>query len=200
LVSVPAYIIRVGSEEEMLELALIENLQREQLNPVEIAISYRRLIEECAYTQEDLAGRIGKDRATVANTLRLLRLPDVIQAALRTGDLTSGHARALVTIADETVQLRLFQRIVKDGLSVRDVERLARAQAGPARHKNAPVRGGSQGTLSSVEDRLRVILGTKVQVRQLHNGKGEILIQYYSADDLDRLLDLFEELPASPRS
>jgi ParB family chromosome partitioning protein len=199
LASVPAYIIRVASDEEMLELALIENLQREELNPIEIAISYRRLIEECAYTQEELAGRIGKDRATVANMLRLLKLPDVIQAALRSGDLTGGHGRALVSIPDEKAQLRLFQRILKNGLSVREAERLARGRTGPSRPKGVAGRSAAQG-LASVEDRLRIILGTKVQVTQLRNGKGEILIQYYSSDDLDRLLDLFEELPASRRT
>jgi ParB family chromosome partitioning protein len=200
LVSVPAYIIRVGTDEEMLELALIENLQREELNPMEVAISYRRLIEECSYTQEELAGRIGKDRATVANMLRLLKLPDVIQAALRSGELTSGHARTLVAIPDEKMQIRLYQRIVRDGLSVREAERLAREHPRPTRHKGPVPRTGTQGALTSVEDRLRTILGTKVQVRQLRNGKGEILIQYYSADDLDRLLDLFEELPSSRRT
>jgi len=200
LTSVPAYIIRVSSEEEMLELALIENLQREQLNPMEVAISYRRLIEECGYTQEELAGRIGKDRATVANMLRLLKLPDLIQGALRTGELTSGHARPLVALADEKMQIRLFQRILRDGLSVRDAERLAREQSRPSRPQRVPARAGPQGPLASVEEKLRIILGTKVQVRQLRNGKGEILIQYYSADDLDRLLDLFEELAASRRT
>ena len=200
LTTVPAYILRVGTEEEMLELALVENLQREELNPIEVAISYRRLIEECGYTQEDLAGRIGKDRATVANMLRLLRLPETNQSALRTGAVTSGHGRALVAIEDEKQQFRVFQRILRDGLSVREVEQIARQHPRVARQKGAPGRGVPPGPLSSVEDRLRIILGTKVQVRQLRSGKGEIHIEYYSADDLDRILDLFEELAASRRT
>ncbi len=191
---IPAYIISVRSDEEMLELALVENLQREHLNPIEIAISYRRLIEECNYTQEEVAQRIGKDRTTVTNFLRLLRLPESIQAAVRTGEVTGGHARALLAVEDEKVRMALFRRIIKDGLSVRDIERLARAKA-PRKQREVPLPTiAEQGALASVEERLRQLLGTKVQVRMLHGGRGEIVIEYYSADDLDRLLEIFEQL------
>lgn len=191
LTDIPAYIIRVTSDEEMLELALIENLQREHLNPVEIAISYRRLIDECGFTQEDVAQRIGKDRTTVTNSLRLLKLPEEIQMALRRGTITSGHARALVAIDSEASQLHLFHRILKNDLSVRDIEQLVRVR--PERTTRRRVVTAPAPGYASVEDRLRTLLGTKVTVRPLHGEKGEIVVEYYSTDDLNRLLELVEE-------
>jgi len=192
LAHIPAYIIRIASDEEMLELALIENLQREHLNPIEIAISYRRLIEECRFTQEEVARRIGKDRTTITNSLRLLKLPEEIQNGVRLGSLTSGHARALIAIENEAMQLHLFHRITRDELSVREVERLVRgkAQRRPSR-QSAPT---TNANLSNVEERIRRVLGTKVTVRPLQNGRGEIVLEYYSADDLSRLVELVEEL------
>jgi ParB family chromosome partitioning protein len=194
LKQIPAYIIRVASDEEMLELALIENLQREHLNPIEVAISYRRLIEECRYTQEVIAQRIGKDRSTITNALRLLKLPEVIQTAIRKGEVTGGHARALVTIESQKMQLVLFRRIIKEGLSVREIERLVKGKSkkGPRRAAVSVI--AEKSTLASIEERLRQLLGTKVQVKALRHGKGEILVEYYSAEDLDRLLEIFEEL------
>jgi len=192
LTHIPAYIIRVASDEEMLELALVENLQREHLNPIEVAISYRRLIEECSLSHEQLSQRLTKDRSTITNYLRLLKLPDVIQAGLRKGDLTVGHARALISIEDPTVQTAIFEKVVKKGLSVREVERMVQNWGKlRARRAKTILPLGTVSALSSVEDRLRQTLGTKVVVRTLHDGRGEIVIEYYSADDLDRLLDLF---------
>ena len=130
LKQIPAYIIRVRSNEEMLELALIENLQREHLNPIEIAISYKRLIDECRYTQEEVSQKIGKDRTTITNFLRLLRLPEPIQNAVRKGEISSGHARAIVAIEDPVRQMEVFRKTISRGLSVRDVERLAREKNG----------------------------------------------------------------------
>ncbi|MCK5572724.1 MAG: ParB/RepB/Spo0J family partition protein [Bacteroidetes bacterium] len=194
LQQIPAYIIQVSSDEEMLELALIENLQREHLNLIEIAISYRRLIEECRQTQEVVAQRIGKDRSTVTNTLRLLKLPEVIQTAIRKGEVSGGHARALVAVENEKTQLLLFRRIIREGLSVRQIERLVKVK-GKKSHRRASVSDiAEKSTLASIEERLRQLLGTKVQVRPLRHGKGDIQIEYYSADDLDRLVDIFEEL------
>jgi ParB family transcriptional regulator, chromosome partitioning protein len=194
LSQIPAYIIRVHSDEEMLELALVENLQREHLNPIEIAISYRRLIEECKFTQDEVARKIGKDRSTITNILRLLKLPDEIQTAVRKGEVSSGHARALVAIDDPKAQLMIFRRIRENDLSVRQVERLVR-------EKGARKPGGRSvavriagGELTSVEDRIRQLLGTRVQVKQFSGGRGEIVIEFYSGDDLDRLLEIFEGL------
>ena len=191
---IPAYIIRVRSDEEMLELALIENLQREHLNPIEIAISYKRLIDECDYTQEEVAQKTSKDRSTVTNFLRLLKLPEPIQRAVRKGDVSSGHARALLAIEDPAAQIDICDRIIQRGLSVRDVERLVRAKSKAKRRHVAVPSPGATSSISSVEEKLRQLLGTKVQVRRLKDGKGEILIEFYSNDDLDRILDLFGEL------
>lgn len=197
LTHVPAYIIRVASDQEMLELALIENLQREHLNPIEIAISYKRLIEEVQLTHEQLSQRIGKDRTTITNFLRLLKLPEVIQNAVRKGEVSSGHARALINVEDSSVQLAIFHRIVDKQISVREVERLARDyQRQKTKHSpvvlpmgDSPVTATST-SIANVEEKLRQRLGTKVTLRPLEDGKGEIIVQYYSAEDLERLLEL----------
>jgi ParB family chromosome partitioning protein len=201
LKQIPAYIIRVRSNEEMLELALIENLQREHLNPIEIAISYKRLIDECRYTQEEVSQKIGKDRTTITNFLRLLKLPEPIQTAVRKGEISSGHARALVAIDDPGRQMEIFRKTVGRGLSVRDVERLAREKKGKQGTRRVGVHGGGavSSSLASVEERLRQFLGTRVQVRMLQDGTGEIVIEYYSADDLERILEIFSEIEDRPR-
>jgi ParB family transcriptional regulator, chromosome partitioning protein len=198
LLRIPAYIIHVRSDEEMLELALIENLQREHLNPIEIAISYRRLIEEVHLTQDQLSQRIGKDRTTITNFLRLLKLPEAIQNAVRRNEVSSGHARALINVEDTAVQLTIFHRIIDKQISVREVERLAREyQKGKTRRTavhTAPTVGtgmtGMGSAVASVEDTLRQKLGTKVNVKPLQDGKGEIVLEYYSSDDLERLLEI----------
>lgn len=188
---IPAYVRRVKSEAEMLELALIENLQREHLNPIEIGISYQRLIDEVQLTQEEIARKIGKDRTTVTNFIRLLKLPAEIQQSLRQGKLTMGHARALVGIPDERLQLRLFERIVKQGLSVRRVEELVRHVGKQKTKSRRPRATGIDESVEHIESKLRQILGTKVTVTANPDGRGQISIEYYSHDDLDRLLELF---------
>jgi ParB family chromosome partitioning protein len=192
LTEIPAYIISVESDEEMLELALIENIQRDTLNPIEIAHGYKRLLDECHLTQEDVAEKVGKDRTTVANFIRLLKLPQEIQAGLRKNLITMGHARALINLASEAMQLRIYKKTVDAGLSVRKVEQLAKATersrdgSGLKRSVAAP-----SSNVQSVEEKLRQALGTKVSVREKGGGRGEIVIEFYSLDDLDRLLDLF---------
>jgi ParB family chromosome partitioning protein len=190
LAAIPAYIISVATNEEMLELALIENLQREELNPIEVAISYRRLLDECSYTQEELAGRIGKDRSTVANSLRLLRLPEPIQAALRQGQLTMGHARSLVAVEDPAVQMEMFQKVLEGELSVRAVERWVRQEVKPRRAKPAAAGRPQLPALSGLEDRLRQTYGTKAEIRAVQDGSGQIILEFYSVEDLDRIVDL----------
>jgi len=192
LQQIPAYIIRVRAQEEMLELALIENLQREHLNPIEIAISYKRLIDECSYTQEQVSKRIGKDRSTVTNSLRLLKLPGEIQLTLRKNELSSGHGRALLAIEDSAVQLQVFRKVLEKELSVREVERLAKRYGRQKRHRPAHrTRSPAvSSAIASMEEKLRQLLGTRVQVTMLQDGKGEIVIEYYSADDLERLLEI----------
>jgi ParB family transcriptional regulator, chromosome partitioning protein len=192
--TIPAFILAVATDEEMLELALIENLQREQLNPIEIGISYRRLMDDCGLTQEEVAQRIGKERSTVTNFLRLLKLPDEIQVAVRRGEITGGHARALLAFDEKPRQMSAFHKIVTRGLSVREVEAMVRKDAKGGGGKAARPRHAASSALSSVEDRLRRLLGTKVQIRHGSGGKGEIVIEYYSSDDLDRLIEVFESI------
>ncbi|RCK72869.1 MAG: Chromosome (plasmid) partitioning protein ParB [Ignavibacteriae bacterium] len=191
---IPAYIIEVKSDEEMLELALIENLQREYLNPIEIAISYQRLITECNLTYEQVAERIGKDRTTVINFIRLLRLPEPIQKALRENKISAGHARMLVSLPDEKTQFKIFNKIIKNDLNVRQVERLVRDINKKPEIKikeNQEVKGTS---LIDIEQKLRQLLGTKVNINPKKDGKGEIIIEFYSNEDLDRLIELIMNL------
>lgn len=193
LIQIPAYVIDVQSDEEMLELALIENIQREHLNPMEIAAAYQRLIDECHLTHEDIAQKVGKDRTTVANFLRLLKLPPQIQDGVRKNKVSMGHARALINIPSERVQLKIYEKIVHDGLSVRRVEQLAKIGKPSTKSEKGTVTVSSASVMS-VEEKIRRALGTKVTVRTKGGGRGEIVIEYYSLDDLDRLLDLFAAL------
>ena len=190
--TIPAYIIDVKTDEEMLEYALIENIQREHLNPMEIATAYQRLMTECNLGAEDLAVKVGKDRSTVTNFVRLLKLPERIQEGIRKDKITMGHARALINIPSERVQLRIFERIVGEGWSVRRVEDVAKAAGRSTVRKHS--KSGHNVNLSSiksVEEKVRHYLGTKVSVKSKGTGRGEITIEYYSLDDLDRLLDVF---------
>lgn len=190
---IPAYIIAVESDEEMLELSLIENIQREYLNPMDIANAYLRLIEDCRLSQEDIAKRVGKERSTVTNFLRLLKLPSKIQEGLRKDKISMGHARALINVAGERTQLRLYDKIVDNDLSVRKIEDLVRTIQQPKKKAEKQKESEDSGTTSvqSLEEQLRRALGTKVKVRPKGQGRGEIVIEYYSLDDFDRLLDLF---------
>ena len=195
LKTVPAYVIEVKTDAEMLELALIENLQREHLNPIEIAISYQRLMHDVGLTAEDVAARIGKDRTTVVNFLRLLKLPVRIQDALRKNQLSMGHARALVALPDERVQLRLFDQIVKKDLNVRQVEKLVRDVGKQTEKKAVLLRTRTlPNGVDSIAERIQQILATRVKVHEQDGGRGEIIIEYYSADDLGRLFDLLASI------
>lgn len=190
--TIPAYIIDVKTDEEMLEYALIENIQREHLNPMEIATAYQRLMTECNLGAEDLAAKVGKDRSTVTNFVRLLKLPERIQEGIRKEKISMGHARALINIPNERVQLRIFERIVGEGWSVRKVEDVAKAAGRPSARKHGkPGHNVNLSSIRSVEEKIRHYLGTKVSVKSKGTGKGEITIEYYSLDDLDRLLDVF---------
>ncbi|HEX7070320.1 MAG TPA: ParB/RepB/Spo0J family partition protein [Rhodothermales bacterium] len=197
---IPAY-VRSADAEEMLEMALVENVQRESLNPIEVALGYQRLMDECSLTQEEVADKVGKNRSTVANFVRLLKLPPRIQAAIRDGRLSAGHARALVTLTDESVRDRLLDEIVGKELSVRQVEhrvralqREARRAAGEAPRPDPRPSGISQRDqllLQQYTNRLRSRFGTQVQIRHKSNSEGgKIEISYYSADDLERVLEL----------
>jgi ParB family chromosome partitioning protein len=189
---IPAYIISVNTDEEMLELSLIENIQREYLNPIDIANAYQRLINECRLSQEEIAKRIGKDRSTVTNFIRLLRLPSKIQDGLRKDKISMGHARALINLPNERTQVRLYEKIIDGGLSVRKVEDLVRAAQQPKKKSDRHKEDSSNtASIQSLEERLQQALGTKVKVRTKEQGRGEIIIEFYSLDDFDRLLDIF---------
>ncbi len=193
---IPAF-VREADTEAMLEMAIVENVQRENLNPVEVSLGYQRLVDECGLSQEEVAQKVGKSRSAVANSLRLLRLPADVLAALRDGRLSSGHARMLVSIEDPDVAAQIFERTLKEDLSVRQVEALARKYrdgiAGPDPASSgtaaaAPVR--QQLQIDSFGDQLRDRLATQVSIRHKKDGAGKIEIEYYSEDDLERLLDL----------
>jgi ParB family chromosome partitioning protein len=193
---IPAYIMEVSSDEVMLAMALIENIQREKLDPIEEAAAYKRLMEECDLTQEEIAERVGKNRSTVANSIRLLKLPDRIKEALVKDEITVGHARALINLPDEAVQIYAFQEMIDNGFSVRKIEEFVKKLNRPVKIK--PVRVADKQkpktstALSSIEDYLRKIFATKVTCSQKNEGIGEIIIQFYSNDELDRLVELFE--------
>jgi ParB family chromosome partitioning protein len=193
LKTIPAYVLRVKDDQEMLELALIENLQREHLNAIEIAISYQRLIHDVGLTAEEIAHKVSKDRTTIVNFLRLLKLPQQIQDSLRKEVLTIGHARALVSLPDEKMQLKIFNRIVKKGLNVRQVEKLVR-DVGKKTEKKAARIHTAGSAIDDLARRMQQILATRVQISLTEGDKGEIIIEFYSTDDLGRLFDLISTI------
>jgi ParB family chromosome partitioning protein len=192
--SIPAYIITVSTDAEMLELGLIENLQRENLNPIEVSLSFKRLIDECNLTQDQVAEKVGKERSTVTNFLRLLKLPDKIRQGVRENKISMGHARALLGVADEKKQLKLYSKIVEDGWSVRKIEDEIKGKEANRTPKSSGKTQNLRGdaAFQQIETRLRHKFGTKVSVRKNTSGGGEIGIEYYNADDLDRLIDLLD--------
>jgi ParB family chromosome partitioning protein len=191
LTSIPAY-VRTANDQSMLEMALVENIQRENLNALEIAISYQRLIEECKLTQESLGERVGKERSTVTNYLRLLKLPPQIQFAIRDGRLTMGHARAILGVDDIGMQLKIFNDILENDLSVRKVEDLVRQNAPKKAGKKEKGKTQWDVEIRNLEDRLEHRYETKVEIKHKDNGNGQIIINYFSNDDLTRLMDLLD--------
>jgi ParB family chromosome partitioning protein len=199
----PAF-IRKASSEEMLEMALVENVQREELNPIEVALGYQRLMEECGLTQEEVSEKVSKSRATVSNFLRLLRLPPRVQAALRDKEVAMGHARALIAIDDEEAQVELLEETIEEDLSVREVERRARdwhadqdddtddeaETDGPA---PSPTPDREELQLDDYRSKLRSRFSTQVQINHNKDGEGSIEVSYYSEEDLERLVELMME-------
>lgn len=208
LTHIPAYVMDVSSDAQMLEIALVENVQREDLNPLEVAIGYQRLIDECGLRQEDVAIKVGKDRSTVANYLRLMNLPPDAQSALRTKRISMGHARALLALSSTELQLVALLEIQKRELSVRKTEELVKdLELG----RKEVVKGGEiraveekrtkaayqpaitpaqQSSLSEIENSLRHVFSTQVRVKMKADESGSIEIEYYNLDDLERLLDM----------
>lgn len=191
---IPAY-VRLADDEQSLEYALIENIQREDLNPIETALGFQRLIEELGYTQEHVAERVGKNRTTITNTLRLLQLPDVVQLAVKQGKISAGHARALVTIDNPTIQEKVLLKAIEEDFSVRQMEQYVKTLTGGKKKINKLLNAKEQHALELQElaNRLRTRFGTKVLLKKKQKG-GEIRIEYYTDDELDRLLSLFDQI------
>ena len=189
LQSVPC-IVRDMSEQERMEAALIENLQREDLNPIEEAAGIRVLMEECGYTQELAAKRVGRSRPAVANLLRLLQLPESIQQMVKDGELSAGHARVLAGIPDESRQLALAERAVRDGMSVRELEKLA---AMPDEKPQKPAPRPLPSELNDMQERLQNVLGVRTSLRGSLK-KGRIILQYDSAEELEAIYEAMERL------
>lgn len=197
LSTIPAY-IRTANDSEITEMALIENIQREDLNAIEIALTFKKLIDQYSLTQERLSDRVGKKRATIANFLRLLHLPAEVQLGLRDRRIDMGHARALLGIADPTAQLKLYNRILKEGLSVRKVEELAKAWRDNA--EAAVDAEGAKGQAANSHDfdllrnHLTARFGTPVKFSCDRSGKGSIAFTFKNEDELERLISLFDQM------
>lgn len=191
LTQIPAY-IRTANDQQMLEMALIENIQRENLNAIEVALSFQRMIDECSLKQEELGDRVSKNRSTVTNYLRLLKLPPTIQASLRDGVISMGHAKALLAVDDPATQIYIHQQIIKLGLSVRKVEEMVREI------QHAPVKKeGKQPEalafqMQKIQDDLASKFSTRVRLKVNTQGNGSIEIPFLSEDDLGRILEMLD--------
>lgn len=191
LEEVPAY-VRLVNDQEMIEMALVENIQREDLNAIEVAITYQRLIEECRLTHESLSKRVGKSRANVTNHLRLLKLPPEIVQAVRKRKISMGHARALVGLDDFAFQLGLFRRIVGEELSVRKTEQIIKEYLERAKKKPAAKKPSLPAEYRDVQDRISRHFSSKAALKLGKDGKGQIIIHFDNDEDLNRLLDIME--------
>jgi ParB family chromosome partitioning protein len=187
LKDVPVY-LRVVDDKQILELGLLENLQRENLNAIEIGLSYQRLIDECSMTQEEVATRMGMDRSTVSNYIRMLKLPPDIVVAVRNGSLSMGHARALINAGEVDKQLYVYNTILSKKLSVRQTEDLVKQLYKPSKGK-VDAKQKPQGQFNKIQDQLTSFFGTKVKLEHQKTGRGKISLEYYSLEELNGLLE-----------
>lgn len=185
-------IIKNLTEQEIVEIALIENIQRENLNPIEEAQAYKKLLNEFNLKQEEVAERVSKSRTAVTNSMRLLKLEEEVQQMVVEEKLTTGHARALLGIEDKEKQLEAANKIIAEKLSVRDVEKLVKNINKPAKEKKLQKEANHDFIYQDIEEKLKVSLGTKVSVTAKENGAGKIEIEFYSNEDLERLLDILK--------
>lgn len=190
LKTIPAY-IRIANDQESLEMALVENIQRQDLDPIEISLSYQRLIDEINLTQEQLSDRVGKKRSTITNYLRLLKLDPIIQTGMRDGFLSMGHGRALINIEDNQVQLEIYERILANSLSVRETEKIVRELNDKESGKTAPAKTPAipQEVKKSIKE-FSEYLGTKVDVKMAKKGNGRLIIPFTSEEDLQRIKNI----------
>jgi ParB family chromosome partitioning protein len=190
LTDIPAY-VRTANDSQLLELALLENLQRENLNAMEVALSYKRMMDELDYTQEKVAERMGKDRSTVANFIRLLKLPPDIQLAVRSGSISMGHARALINVDTVERQLFIFKEIREKDLSVRQTEALVRSTYKQLGGQQQSQKRGLPAAFQRIEDKLASRFDTRVKLKHSPKGNGQISFDYYSLEELNKLLQNF---------
>lgn len=188
-------IVREYDRQQSVEIALIENVQRADLNPIEEAMAYAQLMEEFGMKQEEIASRVSKNRTTIANSLRLLKLPETVRNYLITGELSSGHARAILGFPEPEQQEELAKRVVEKGLSVREVEKLVKLMTKPPKEKKENSEDRDLSFIfRDLEERMKGIMGTKVMIHQKDKNKGRIEIEYYSASELERIVELIESI------
>ena len=191
-------IIRNYTDQEIMEISLIENIQRENLNPIEEAMAYQMLIQEFHLKQEDVAARVSKSRVFITNTMRLLKLDERVQNMLAETMITSGHARALLAIEDHDLQYETAMKVYDEGLSVRDVEKLVKKQNAPkedSEEKKSDSRAEQYRVIyENAENKLKSIMGTKVNIKNKKDNQGKIEIEYYSLEELERIMELFERI------
>ena len=190
LSKIPAY-IRTADDQGMLEMALVENIQREDLDSIEVAISYQRLIDECNLTQEKMSDRVGKKRSTITNYIRLLKLPPSIQVGIRNKDISMGHARALISIENTALQIKFFEQIVKNDLSVRKVEELVRNIGKPKTEKSSTE---NVKEYKQLEEHLSDFFKSNIKFKRGNKGSGEIVISFKSDEDLERIVGILDKL------
>ena len=193
LESVPAY-VRLADDQQLLEMALVENIQREDLNALEVAISMDRLIRECELTHDELSGRLGKERSTVTNYLRLLRLPPEIQQAVKDKEISMGHARALAGVTELTEQLFIFKKLRAEQLSVRKLEELIRSRQSGTRKKNSGAGNEMDEEVKKIQDNLAGVFGAKVAIQRNKAGAGKIVIHFKNDDGLNHILDVVDSM------
>ena len=188
-------IVKEFSEQELVEISLIENIQREDLNPVEEAMAYTRLIDEFHLKQDEIAERVGKSRTAVTNAMRLLKLSEKVQQMLIDEMITAGHARAILSIADKEKQESIAKKVFDEKLSVRETEALVKRMLEPPKTaKKSKFSSAEDAIYESLEEKMKSIMGTRVQIHRKKNDKGKIEIEYYSKDELERIIDLFESI------
>jgi ParB family chromosome partitioning protein len=188
-------IVRTANDQQVLELAIVENIQREDLNPIELATAFQRMATELGLSHDQIGQKTGKERTTITNSVRLLQLPEELQALVASRQLSAGHARALLKFEDEQLQRDVAQRCIKEGWSVRQIEGFTRPKASPEKPKATQAEGPVDPNVKFALSELERILGTKVRIIESRGGKGRIEIEYYSADDLSRIYDLIVESP-----
>lgn len=190
LTKVPAFIINVDEDFRLLEIAIIENIQREDLNPIELANGLKKLSEEFHLTQEEIAKRVGKDRSTITNLIRLLKLPISVQDSLRKGEITTGHAKVLLSLNDDEIIKQVWKKIIEEKLSVRETEKVVAKILEKLNQKKEPITKSvkQESNISHFEKEISRILGTKVKIKD-NNNKGKIIIEYYNLDDFQRIIE-----------